>query len=299
MAFRWSRWSPQLALVPAVAVTAVAFVGAIGWTITLSLTRSRRLPEYEIDWSEPFRQYTRLFADDAWAISLKNLIILGLGSALAIVFGFILAAMMDKEKRGESIFRTVFLYPLAVSLIVTGTAWRWLFNPEFGVEHALHSIGLTWVNFSWLATGETAMYGVILASVWQSSGFYMALMLAGLKSINSEIWSAARLDGVSLFRLYTEIIIPMMKFTFVTCAILLSLGVIKAYDVIVAMTNGGPGQSTYVPAYFTIQALSAKGNLGFASAAAVMMLVITAVIFLPLVLLTAWQQRRSTGRAAH
>lgn len=297
MTFRWSRWSPQLALIPAGLVTLVAFIGAILWTVYLSLTRSRRLPEYEIDWSEWGRQYERLFKDDAWLISLQNLVVLGLGSALAIVFGFILAAMIDREKRGESIFRTVFLYPLAISLIVTGAAWRWMFNPELGVEHFIHFIGLTWVNASWLAQPETAMYGVILASVWQSAGFYMALMLAGLKSINSEIWSAARLDGVGLFRLYTEIIIPMMKFTFVTCAILLSLGVIKAYDVIVAMTNGGPGQSTYVPAYFTIQALSAKGNLGFASAAAVLMLLITAVIFLPLVLLTAWQQRRSGARA--
>ena len=293
MTFRWSRWSPQLALVPAGLVTLVAFIGAILWTFYLSLTRSRRLPEYEIDWSEWGRQYERLFKDDAWMISLQNLIVLGLGSALAIVFGFILAAMIDREKRGESLFRTVFLYPLAISLIVTGAAWRWMFNPELGVEHFIHSLGLTWVNASWLARPETAMYGVILASVWQSAGFYMALMLAGLKSINSEIWSAARLDGVGLFKLYTEIIIPMMKFTFVTCAILLSLGVIKAYDVIVAMTNGGPGQSTYVPAYFPIQALSAKGNLGFASAAAVLMLVITAAVFLPLVLLTAWQQRRS------
>ncbi|HEY0033048.1 MAG TPA: sugar ABC transporter permease [Devosia sp.] len=297
MTFRWSRWSPQLALVPAGLVTLVAFIGAILWTVYLSLTRSRRLPEYEINWSEWGRQYERLFNDDAWLISLQNLIVLGLGSALAIVFGFILAAMIDREKRGESIFRTVFLYPLAISLIVTGAAWRWMFNPELGVEHFIHSIGLTWVNASWLARPETAMYGVILASVWQSAGFYMALMLAGLKSINSEIWSAARLDGVGIFKLYTEIIIPMMKFTFVTCAILLSLGVIKAYDVIVAMTNGGPGQSTYVPAYFTIQALSAKGNLGFASAAAVLMLLLTAVIFLPLVLLTAWQQRRATGAA--
>ena len=297
MTFRWSRWSPQLALLPAGLVTLVAFVGAILWTVYLSLTRSRRLPEYAIDWSEWGRQYQRLFNDDAWLISLQNLIVLGLGSALAIVFGFILAAMIDREKRGESIFRTVFLYPLAISLIVTGAAWRWMFNPELGVEHFVHSIGLTWVNASWLARPETAMYGVILASVWQSAGFYMALMLAGLKSINSEIWSAARLDGVGLFRLYTEIIIPMMKFTFVTCAILLSLGVIKAYDVIVAMTNGGPGQSTYVPAYFTIQALSAKGNLGFASAAAVLMLLLTAVIFLPLVLLTAWQQRRAGARS--
>jgi len=292
MALRWSRIAPQLALTPALAVTAVAFVGSIGWTIYLSFTRSRRLPEYTIDWSEWGRQYQRLFNDAAWEISLRNLIVLGLGSALAIVFGFILAAMIEREKRGESFFRTVFLYPLAVSLIVTGAAWRWMFNPELGIENVLHQMGLTFVNFSWLASAETAMWGIILASVWQSSGFYMALMLAGLKSINSEIWSAAKLDGVPIWRLYIEIIIPMMKFTFITCAILLSLGVIKAYDVIVAMTLGGPGQSTYVPAYFTIQALSASGNLGYASAAAVMMLVITAIVFLPLVLLTAWQQRR-------
>lgn len=292
MALRWSKASPQLALTPALTVTTVAFVGSILWTIYLSFTESRRLPEYTIDFEEWGRQYARLFQDEAWAISLWNLITLGLGSALAIVFGFVLAAMIEKEKRGESFFRTVFLYPLAVSLIVTGAAWRWMFNPEMGVQAFFHDLGLTWVNFSWLASADTAMYGIILASVWQSSGFYMALMLAGLKSINSEIWSAAKLDGVPLWRLYVEIIIPMMKFTFITCAILLSLGVIKAYDVVVAMTNGGPGQSTYVPAYFTIQALSASGNLGYASAAAVMMLVITAMVFLPLVLLTAWRQRR-------
>lgn len=294
---RWSRWSPQLALIPAVVITLVAFIGAIGWTIWLSFTRSRRFPEYEIDWSEWTRQYDRLFRDDGWQIALKNLVILGVGSMLAIVFGFILAALIEREKRGEGFFRTVFLYPLAVSLIVTGVAWRWMFNPTLGVQHFLHSLGLTWVNFNWLSSGETAMYGIILASIWQGSGFYMALMLAGLKSINTEIWSAARLDGVSVWRLYTEIIIPMMKFTFLTCAILLSLGVVKAYDIVVAMTNGGPGQATWVPAYFTINAYWAKSNLGYASAAAVIMLLITAAIFLPLVLLTAWRERVREARA--
>ncbi|WP_338719440.1 sugar ABC transporter permease [Devosia sp. XK-2] len=288
---RWSRIAPQLALTPALAVTAVAFIGSIGWTIYLSFTRSRRLPEYGIDWSEWGRQYDRLFRDAGWEISLRNLIVLGLGSALAIVFGFVLAAMIDKEKRGESLFRTVFLYPLAVSLIVTGAAWRWILNPTLGAQSFLRGLG--WhVDFNWLAQGDTAMYAIILASVWQSAGFYMALMLAGLKGINSEIWSAAKLDGVPLWRVYLEIIIPMMKFTFITCAILLSLGVIKAYDVVVAMTNGGPGQSTWVPAYFTINALSAKSNLGYASAAAVMMLAITFVVFIPLVALTVWQQRK-------
>lgn len=288
---RWSRISPQLALTPALAITVVAFVGSIGWTIYLSFTRSRRLPEYGIDWSEWGRQYDRLFRDAGWEISLRNLIVLGLGSALAIIFGFILAAMIDKEKRGESFFRTVFLYPLAVSLIVTGAAWRWILNPTLGAQSFLRGLGWD-VDFNWLAQADTAMYAIILASVWQSAGFYMALMLAGLKGINSEIWSAAKLDGVPLWRVYLEIIIPMMKFTFITCAILLSLGVIKAYDVVVAMTNGGPGQSTWVPAYFTINALSAKSNLGYASAAAVMMLAITFVIFIPLVALTVWQQRK-------
>ncbi len=141
-------------------------------------------------------------------------------------------------------------------------------------------------------------YGIIIASIWHGMGFYMALMLAGLKSINTEIWSAARLDGVGLWRLYTEIIIPMMKFTFLTCAILLSLGVVKAYDIVVAMTNGGPGTSTWTPAYFAINAYSTRSNIGFASAAAVIMLLITLAIFLPLALVTAWhnRQREASGR---
>ena len=298
MNIRWSRWTAQLALAPAVIITMVAFVGSMLWTIYLSLTRSRRFPDYTIDWTEWGRQYARLFRDDGWIISLKNLAILGIGSTIAIIFGFILAALIEREKRGEGFFRTVFLYPLAISLIVTGVAWRWLFDPNLGLQNFFHSIGLTFVRFDWLSSGETAIYGIILASVWQGSGFYMALMLAGLKSINSEIWSAARLDGVHPIRFYLEIIVPMMKFTFLTCAILLSLGVVKAYDIVVAMTNGGPGQSTWVPAYFTISTYWQKSNLGYASAAAVIMLLITLAIFLPLVLLTVWQQHRRARVAA-
>jgi glucose/mannose transport system permease protein len=293
MNFRWSRITPQLALLPAVSITLVAFLGSIGWTILMSFTRSRRLPEYSIDMDNPFRQYNRLFADVGWNTSVANLIVLALGSALAIVLGFLLAAMIERERRGEDFFRTVFLYPLAVSLIVTGVAWRWMFNPQYGIEHVLQSLGWENASFNWLSDPKTAMYSIIIASIWQSSGFYMALMLAGLKGINTEIWSAARIDGVSLWRVYLEIIIPMMRFTFLTCAILLSLGVIKAFDIVLAMTNGGPGQSTWVPAYFTINAMSAKGNLGFASAAASMMLLITLAVFLPLVALTAWQQRQA------
>ena len=298
MAIRMSKLAPRLALTPALAITFVAFFLSILWTIYMSFTRSRRLPEYGINLAEWSRQYGRLFNDGAWATSLKNLVILGLGSTLAIVFGFLLAALINREKRGEGFFRTVFLYPLAVSLIVTGLVWRWIMNPGLGVENFLHEVGFANASFNWLATADTAMYGIILAQIWQSTGFYMALMLAGLKSINTEIWSAARLDGVAFWRLYIEIIVPMMRFTFLTCAILLSLGVVKAYDIVVAMTNGGPGQSTWTPAYFAINAYSIRSNIGFASSAAVIMLLITVVIFLPLVAVTAWQVRRREAAAA-
>jgi glucose/mannose transport system permease protein len=292
MALRWSKVSPQLALAPAVLVTAVAFLGAICWTFFMSFTQSRRFPEYFIDPEKWSKNYDRLFKDKAWDISLGNLLIFGVGSMLAIIFGFIIAAMIERERRGEDVFRTIFLYPLAVSLIVTGLVWRWLFNPGFGVQKFLIDLGFENARFDWLNQADTAMYGIILATLWQSMGFYMALMLSGLKSINTEIWSAAKLDGVSLPRLYLEIIVPMMRFTFFTCAILLSLGVVKAYDIIVAMTNGGPGQSTWMPAFFTIQAYWKKSSIGYASAAAVIMLLITLAIFLPLVALTAWQLRR-------
>lgn len=296
MALRWSRLSPQLALVPALAVTAVAFAGAIGWTIVISFTESRRFPDYTYAEGRLFRQYTRILGDQNWDTALSNVFILAVGSALAIAFGFILAAMVEREKFGEGFFRTVFLYPLAVSFIVAGIVWRWMFNPALGIQNFLHGIGWESANFNWLADKETAMYGIILASIWHGLGFYMALMLAGLKSINTEIWSAARLDGVHFLKLYLRVIVPMMKFTFLTCAILLSLGVVKTYDIVLAMTGGGPGTATWTPAYFVINAYSTRGNLGYASAAAVMMLGLTILIFLPLVLLNAWQSRRREAR---
>lgn len=292
MAIRWNWASPRIALMPALAITGIAFFGAILWTIWISFTRSRRFPDYAIDLEDWARQYERLFSDNAWQTALGNVVVLALGSALAIVLGFILAAMIEREKRGEGFFRTLFLYPLAVSFIVTGLVWRWMFNPELGVQNFLRELGWESASFNWLADPRTAMYGIILASIWHGLGFYMALMLAGLKSINSEIWSAARLDGVSFWRLYIEIIIPMLKFTFLTCAILLSLGVVKTYDIVLAMTGGGPGTSTWTPAYFVVNSYAARGNIGFASSAAVMMLVMTAILFLPLVLVTAWQARR-------
>lgn len=286
---RWSRVAPRLALAPAGAVTLVAFAGSILWTIYLSFTASRRFPDYEF---VGLKQYARLFSDPKWTGALWNMGILGIGSLASIVIGFLLAALIDREVRGEGIFRTVFLYPLAISLIVTGIVWRWLFDPQLGVENFFHSIGWNWVSFSWIASPRTVMYGIILASVWQNTGFFMALMLSGLKGINPDIWKAGKLDGVPFWRFYAEVVVPMMKFTFLTCAILISINVVKAYDVVLAMTQGGPGTASYVPAYFAINAYWEKANLGYASAAATVMLAMTFAVFLPFVLYTAWRGRQ-------
>jgi glucose/mannose transport system permease protein len=297
MAIRKRRLAPLVALTPAVLITAVAFLGAIVWTVYLSFTDSRIFPSYAIadNWS---RQYERLLYDDAWGVALENVLTLSAGGALAIALGFVIAAMVERESRRESWFRTIFLYPLALSFIVTGIAWRWIFNPDLGAERLLRQLGFESATFDWLADPRTAMYGIILASIWHSLGFYIALMLSGLKSIDRELWHVARIDGVGAWRLYVEVVIPMLRWTFLTCGILLSLGVVKAYDIVVAMTNGGPGTSTWTPAYFVLNAFATRGNVGYASAAAVVMLAITAVVFVPLVLTTAWQSKRIATRKA-
>jgi glucose/mannose transport system permease protein len=295
MASRRTRLAPLVALTPAVLVTAVAFLGAIVWTLYLSFTDSRIFPNYAIakSWS---RQYERLLYDKAWAVALENVLTLSAGGVLAIALGFVMAAMVERESRRESYFRTILLYPLALSFIVTGIVWRWMFNPDLGAQRLLRQLGFADATFNWLADPRTAMYGIILASIWHSLGFYTALMLAGLKSIDKELWHVARIDGVGVWRLYVEVIIPMLRWTFLTCGILLSLGVVKAYDIVVAMTNGGPGTATWTPAYFVLNAYATRGNVGYASAAAVVMLGLTAVVFLPMVLTTTWQLKRHTAR---
>lgn len=295
MALGRTKLAPLVALTPAVLITAVAFVGAIVWTVYLSFTDSRIFPSYEIanHWA---RQYERLLYDEAWAVALENVLTLLAGGALAIALGFVIAAMLERESRREGYFRTIFLYPLALSFIVTGIVWRWMFNPALGAERLLRQLGFADATFDWLTDPRTAMYGIILASIWHSLGFYTALMLAGLKSVDRELWHVARIDGVGVGRLYLEVIIPMLRWTFLTCGILLSLGVVKAYDIVVAMTNGGPGTATWTPAYFVLNAYATRGNVGYACAAAVVMLGITAVVFLPLVLATTWQLKRRAAR---
>jgi glucose/mannose transport system permease protein len=263
--------TPTLALLPVWAIVLVVYVGATLWTAQISLTDSRLLPTGHF---VGLTQYTRLFETEAWQTSLVNLVILGLlviGGCL--VFGTLLAIALDRTVRFESSFRTIFLYPYALSFVVTGLIWQWLMNPGLGIEATARSLGWTWFAFDWTQHQETAIYAVALAGIWQGSGLVMVLMLAGLRGIDQDIWRAARIEGISIARAYRSIVLPQLGPTIATALILLAMGVIRTYDLVVAMTNGGPGTSTVVPAKFIVDNLFGRQNLGLATAGATVMLI--------------------------
>ncbi|MDR3375438.1 MAG: sugar ABC transporter permease [Ancalomicrobiaceae bacterium] len=280
MARRQKRsWGATLTIVPFWVLVLGAYVGTMVWTVLISLTSSKMLPNTQF---VGLAQYTRLFATERWNIAVHNIAIFGvLMMILCLVIGFLLAAMVDSKIRAEDTVRTIILYPQAISFIVTGLVWQWMMNPTVGIEKAMHDFGWMGFSFDWLVTPDKAIYALVLAGVWQGSGLIMALMLAGLRGIDQEIWKAARVDGIPTWRVYVSIALPMMRPTIVTAVVLMSLSVIKAYDLVVALTSGGPGLSTDVPAKFIMDFFFNRSNIGLATAACTVMLIFVLVVFTP------------------
>ena len=272
---------PLLALLPVAAIVLFFYVGATLWTAQISLTDSHLLPTGRF---VGLTQYVRLFGTEVWQTSLINLVILGvlvIGGCL--VFGTLLAIALDRTVRFENSFRTIFLYPYALSFVVTGLIWQWLMNPGFGLQATARQLGWTWFGFDWTQHPETAIYGVAFAGVWQGAGLVMVLMLAGLRGIDQDIWRATRIEGIPISRTYWSVVLPQLAPTTATALILLAMGVIRTYDLVVAMTNGGPGTSTAVPAKFIVDNLFGRQSLGLATAGATVMLVTVLAVVVPIV----------------
>jgi glucose/mannose transport system permease protein len=271
------RHVPKLVLAPSFAAILVFVYGFIAWTGYVSLTRSRLLPKYEI---EGIIQYQRLFAAPRWETAITNLVVFGvLFIAISMVIGLILAIFLDQKIRTEGVLRTVYLYPMALSLIVTGTAWKWILNPGLGLESVVKQLGFEDFQFDWLVNPEFAIYTVVLAGVWQASGFVMALFLAGLRSVDQEIIKAAQVDGIPVPRIYLSIIIPSMAPIFLSAFVVLTHLAIKSFDLVIALTGGGPGYATDLPATYMYAMAFSRGDIGqAASSAMVMMMVVFAVI---------------------
>jgi glucose/mannose transport system permease protein len=292
-ASRRRRIAPQLALLPALVVVLVAYVGTMLWTIWISFTRSRLLPVNDFAGID---QYVRLFSDARWLVSVQNLAIFGtlfIGGCL--VLGFLLAVAIDQRVRGEDGLRTIFLYPYAMSFIVTGLIWQWIMNPTLGIQATVHGLGWTSFAFDWVVRRDMAIYAVVIAGVWQSAGLVMALMLAGLRGVDEDLWKAARVDGIPRWRVYVSIILPLLRPAIITATVLLALAVVKVYDLVVALTGGGPGTATSVPAKFVMDYLFERQNIGLATAASTVMLVTVLAVLAPWIYAEYFRRGRAGG----
>ena len=278
--FYWLQKNlPKIVISPSFAVILWFVYGFVLWTFYISLTKSKMLPRYEF-WG--IDQYFRLWSNPRWFNAVENLLIFTvLFVAICLLIGIILSILLDQKIRAEGFLRTVYLYPMALSFIVTGTAWKWMLNPTMGIEKLFTDWGFTDFTFDWLVNREMSIYTIVIAAVWQSSGFVMALFLAGLRSIDDEIVKAAKIDGASLYSIYFTIILPMMRPVFMSSIVILLHISIKSYDLVIALTAGGPGISSDMPAVFMTQMAFHRSEIGLASASAVMMFLTVLAVVVP------------------
>ena len=276
----FKNMTAKIAALPMIATALVVFVGCTLWTIYHSFTRSRLLPAPE-KWVG-LKNYDRLWGENRWLISIENLAIYGACSlVLSLVIGFILAALLDRKIRFENTIRTIILYPFALSFVVTGLVWQWLLNPGLGLQNVVREWGWTTFTFDPLNNAEIVIFGILIAGVWQGSGFVMVLMLAGMRGIDEDVWKASRVEGIPAWKTYLFIVIPMMRPVFVTALVIISAGIIKVYDLVVAQTSGGPGIASQVPALYVIDKMFGSQNLGLGFAASTMMLLSVLVVLIP------------------
>jgi glucose/mannose transport system permease protein len=270
---------PKLVVAPGLMLGFALIYGFMIWNGVLSVTASRMLPNYEFI---GLAQYAKLWEMDRWWVALKNLAIFGIGYVGgAMALGVFLAVLLDQKVRAEGFIRTVYLYPMALSFVVTGTAWKWLLNPSMGLEKLMHDWGWESFSFGWLVDSEMAIYCVVIAGIWQSAGFAMALFLAGLRGIDDSIIKAAQIDGASLPRIYWRIVLPALRPVFFSTLMVLSHLAIKSFDLIMALTSGGPGYATDVPATFMYAMSFTRGQIGLGAASATMMLATVAALVVP------------------
>ncbi len=271
---------PRLVLVPTLVVTIVFFYGFILWTLWISFTDSRMLPRYEL---EGFVQYVTLFVrQERWTIAMRNLgVFSSLYIGISIIVGLLLAILLDQRIRGERFLQTVYLYPMALSFIVTGTIWKWILNPSLGIERLVRDLGFETFTFRWLVDTKMAIYTLVIAAVWQSAGYVMSLFLAGLRSIDSSIPEAAQVDGARLTSIYWYILIPMLRPVFLSAVIVLAHLSIKSFDLVVVLTQGGPGIATDMPATFMYDFSFKYDRLALGAASSVVMFIMVMVIVVP------------------
>jgi glucose/mannose transport system permease protein len=260
------------------------------WTLWISVSNSTLLPDLSYT---GFRHYAALWSHQRWTIAYTNLFLFGSLYVLAsLILGTALAILIDQRVRGESIWRTIYLYPLAISFVVTGTAWRWILDPATGIQAMLRNMGFENATFDWIVDRDMAIYCIVIAGMWQASGFAMALILAGLRSVDQDLIRAAQIDGASMPRIYRKVVLPSIRPIFIAVLVILLQFAIKTFDLVYALTGGGPGLATNVPAIYVYDLMFQRGQIGQGAAAAIMILLALAAVLVPYFLYMAYRQRR-------
>jgi glucose/mannose transport system permease protein len=273
------RWLPKIVLAPSMLIVLVGFYGYILWTLLLSFTTSSFMPNYT--WAG-LAQYARLMDNDRWWVASKNLALFGgMFIGISLLLGVFLAVLLDQRIRREGVLRTIYLYPMALSMIVTGTAWKWLLNPGLGLDKMLRDWGWEGFRLDWLVDQDRVVYCLVIAAVWQASGFVMALFLAGLRGVDPSIIRAAQVDGASLPAIYLRIVLPSLRPVFFSAFMILAHIAIKSFDLVAAMTAGGPGYASDLPAMFMYTFTFSRGQMGQGSASAMLMLGAILAILVP------------------
>ncbi|WEK51459.1 MAG: sugar ABC transporter permease [Candidatus Kaistia colombiensis] len=287
---RLTKASPVLVLVPSLAASFIYIFVFTIWTLYISLSNSSLLPSYDF---VGLSNYVSLWSNRRWNIAYSNLFLFSAFYIVgAMAIGLLLAILIDQRVRGEAMWRTIFLYPLAVSFIVTGTVWSWLYNPVDGIQMLVRGLGWTDFNFALASDRNTAIYAIIITGIWQSSGFAMALFLAGLRSVDPDLVKAAQIDGASTFRTYRKVILPVIAPIFLAVAVIQIQFAIKTFDLVAALTRGGPGISTTFPAIYVYDLMFQRGQIGEGAAAAMMMLAALAVVLVPYSFYVVWRRRK-------
>lgn len=284
---------PQMVLVPTILAMFMYVVIFSLWTLWLSVSKSTILPDPTF---AGFGEYISLWKSKRWTVAYGNLFFFGtLYVSGALIIGTILAILIDQRIKFEAFWRTVYLYPLAISFIVTGTVWRWIFHPQTGIQLALQDLGWVSAQFNWITDRKLAIYVVVITGIWHASGFAMALILAGLRSVDGDLVKAAQIDGASMVRTYRRVILPSIWPIFLAVAVVLLQFAIKTYDLVVALTQGGPGVATTVPAIVVYDLMFQRGQIAQGSASAVMILVALAIILVPYTIYINWRRKREGG----
>ena len=274
-----NRAKAWLVLVPSVVVALYFIWGFAAYTAYLSVTESTFLPAHRFAGAENFRV---LFDDHRWWVAYSNMFVFGgLYLSGCILLGGGLAILLDRLTRHETLFRTIYLYPMSLSLVVTGLAWQWILNPTSGIQKIVRGAGFEEFRFNWLVSPDFAIYTIAFAAIWHGTGLIMILFLSAIKSVDIEIWKAARIDRIPTWRVYFNIILPQLRATLLTAVMLLGFQVVRSFDVVVALTDGGPGYASDVPARYVFEFFFERGRIGQGAAGAVVMVATMIAIVLP------------------